>query len=95
MDSVKLIGGGRPFKKRGSTSRSSETNARNKRKKDAYRVADSDCDSIKFDADESDTNAPSSKSDLSTQDSKASSRGRGRQKKQKRGPVPGKKELGK
>ena len=61
---------------------------------DSCRIADSDCDLSVFDADESDSNAPSSESGLSTQVSNASSRGRGRQKKLKRGPVPGQKNLG-
>jgi len=62
---------------------------------DSCRVPDSDCDSSVFDVDESDSNVPSSEYGLSTQDSNISKNRGGRPKKQKRGPVPGKKELGK
>ena len=102
MDSVKLIGGGRPFKKRG-VKRSSAGSDQNQRKTKKYQKeyrdsqssfdASGACNSSEHDADESDSNAPSSESYLSTQDSKASSRGRGRQKKQKGGPGRGHKRL--
>jgi len=100
MYSAKLIGGGRPPKKRGvgrfSSTAGSDWSKRKKRNYDASRNssnASGACDSSEHDADESDSNAPSSESGLSTKYSKSSSRGRGRQKKQKRGPVPGNKRL--
>jgi len=106
VDSAKLIGGGRPPKKRGvgrPTSSGSERSQRNRKEymkdykasQNSISATGSDCNSSVFDMDESESNAPSSESGLSTQDSKSSSRGRGRQKKQKRGPVPRKKQLGK
>ena len=100
LDSAKLTGGGRPPKKRGvgrsSSSAGSDWSKRKQRNYDASRNSSNvsgTCDSSEHDADESDSNAQLSESSLSTQDSKASSRGRGRQKKQKGGPGRGHKRL--
>ena len=97
VDSAKLIGGGRPFKKQGvkRSSAGSDQNQRKRRENQkANKAADNSSnasggyDSSDHDADESDSNAPSG---LSTQDSNLSKNlgGRPTKEKRKRGPGRG------